>query len=83
MRRRHARAIEFSPGSWAYVFPLGAISLASADLAVSWDSRLVAGIGIALLVLTSLMWIWVAGNAARWVLRRGWLDGGPAIGNVA
>lgn len=66
------RALAFSPGSWAYVFPLSAISLASADLARVWGSGAVAGLGVALLLFTLAVWAAVAVAGVRWVLRRGW-----------
>ena len=66
-RHQGRRSLSFTPGSWAYVFPLSAISLASADLARIWGSALVAVVGIALVAFTFVVWSIVAVTGVRWV----------------
>lgn len=77
------RSLIFSPGSWAYVFPLSAISLASADLARIWGSGLVAGVAVLLVLCTTAVWLMVAVGGVRWLRRGGVPRGNADTGTVA
>lgn len=72
------KAWVYSPGSWGFVFPPAALSLASFGLARTWNAAVfVEWVGVTLAVLTMLIWLFVAVNAIRWVSRHGWRKGRP------
>ena len=66
------KAVSFSPGSWGFVFPPAALTLAGFWIARSWGSSLVEWTGVALSLITTFIWVLVATGAVRWLLGRKW-----------
>ena len=65
-----SEAMSFSPASWSYVFPLGAVAVASGELARTWDSSLMVGVAIAMAALGTAVWVVVFVGSVPWIRRR-------------
>jgi tellurite resistance protein TehA-like permease len=63
-------AMMFSPSSWSYVFPLGAVAVASGELARTWQSSLMIGVAIVMAVLGTAVWLVVFIESVPWIRAR-------------
>lgn len=68
--RMRSEALEFSPASWSFVFPLGAVAVASGELARTWESTLMVGVAVLMAALGTAVWIIVFFGSLGWIRAR-------------
>ncbi len=66
---RHGR-IPYEVGWWGFIFPLGAFTILTVNLAKAWGLPWLQWVGAALFVLLGLFWLFVAGWTV-WAMRTG------------
>lgn len=68
--RLRRQAMEFTPASWSFVFPLGAVAVASGELARTWQSDLMVLLAVLMAVLGTVVWVVVAVESVGWIRAR-------------
>lgn len=68
--RMRREAMQFSPSSWSFVFPLGAVAVASGELARTWQSVLMVVIAVVMAALGTAVWAVVFVMSLGWIRRR-------------
>jgi tellurite resistance protein TehA-like permease len=68
--RLRSHAMQFSPSSWSFVFPLAAVAVASGELAHTWDSTVMTALAFGMAAIASVVWLAVLVGSVRWIRAR-------------
>ena len=63
--------LPYGPGWWAFIFPLGAFTVADLSVARAWQTGLIEWFGFGLFVLLVLSWLVVAVTSVKFVVAKG------------